>query len=178
MWGGQMVECLTLARRIDATAAQKRLQRLGAHACEPAWVRLWAAGLDVGDGSPGAWLLSTQEMRRALLLVGAELPAQKEPPKAGIKIDIDSTPTPEALNRLWLWERLTTPRHWRIQVLDSAPTPLWLPCWIGYRRGRQLRVMVISGLSGEVLPMLKPMVLAGLQQTYRKERDGLPEEQW
>ena len=177
MSGGQMVECLALAQRIDVVAAQKRLQRLGAHACEPAWVRLWAAGLGVGDGSPGAWLLSTQKMRRALLLVGSELPVQKEVPMTGIKIDSGSPPTPEALNRLWLWERLMTPRHWRIQVLNSAPTPLWLPCWLGYRRGRQLRVMVISGLSGEMLPMLKPTVLEGLQQTYREERGGLPGEQ-
>lgn len=168
MSGGRMVEwCLTLARRIDATAAQKRLQRIGANACEPAWVRLWATGLGVADGEPGAWLLSAQEMRRALLLVGAELPAQKEKPSAGVKIDSGLQPTPEALNRLWLWERMATPRHWRIQVLDSEPVPIWLPCWLGYARGRQLRLTVLSGLSGETLPMLKPTVLKGLQQAYR-----------
>ncbi|BBI58767.1 hypothetical protein HSBAA_00730 [Vreelandella sulfidaeris] len=81
-----MVECLTLARQIDVTAAQKRLQRLGAHACEPAWVRLWAAGLGMADDEPGAWLLSVQEMRRALLLVGAELPAQKKSPVQALKL--------------------------------------------------------------------------------------------
>lgn len=167
MSGGRMVECLTLARQIDVTAAQKRLQRLGAHACEPAWVRLWAAGLGVADDEPGAWLLSVQEMRRALLLVGAELPAQKEKPSAGVKIDNGSPPTPKALDRMWLWERIATPRHWRTQVLDSPPVPIWLPCWLGYARGRHLRLTVISGLSGETLPMLKPIVLKGLQHAYR-----------
>ncbi|EHA14553.1 hypothetical protein [Halomonas sp. HAL1] len=167
-----MVECLTLARRIDTTAAQKRLQRLGANACEPAWVRLWAAGLGVADGKPGAWLLSAHEMRRALLLVGAELPAQKEEPSAGVKIDSGSPPTPKALDRLWLWERIATPRHWRIQMLDSTPVPIWLPCWLGYARGRQLRLTVLSGLSGETLPMLKPIVLKGLQQAYRNGQES------
>ena len=172
MSGGRMVECLTLARRIDATAAQKRLQRLGANACEPAWVRLWAAGLGVADDQPGAWLLSAQAMRRALLLVGAELPVQKEKPSAGVKIDSGAPPTPQALDRLWLWERLATPRHWRIQVLDSPPVPIWLPCWLGYARGRHLRLTVISGLSAETLPLLKPIVLRGLQQAYRNEPES------
>ena len=167
MNGGRMVECLTLARRIDVTAAQKRLQRLGAHACEPAWVRLWATGLGVADGKPGAWLLSAHEMRRALLLVGAELPAQIEKPRAGVKIDSGAPPTPKALNRLWLWERIATQRHWRIQLLNSTPVPIWLPCWLGYARGRHLRLTILSGLSGETLPMLKPIVLKGLQQAYQ-----------
>lgn len=169
MSGGRMVECLTLARRIEVTVAQKRLQRLGAHACEPAWVRLWATGLGLGvaDGKPGAWLLSAHEMRRALLLVGAELPAQKDKPRAGVKIDSSAPPTPKALNRLWLWERIATPRHWRIQLLDSTPVSIWLPCWLGYARGRHLRLTILSGLSGETLPMLKPIVLKGLQQAYQ-----------
>ena len=171
-----MVECLTLARRIEAAAAQKRLQRLGANACEPAWVRLWAAGLGVANGEPGAWLFSAQEMRRALLLVDAELPAQKEKPSAGVKIDSGSPPTPEAMDRLWLWERIATPRHWRIQMLDSTPVPIWLPCWLGYAHGRQLRLTVISGLSGETLPMLKPIVLKGLKQAYQNgESSGASE---
>ena len=162
-----MAESLTITRQIDATAAQKRLQRLGAHACEPAWIRLWATGLGVADGKPGAWLLSAQEMRRALLLVDAELPAQKAKPSAGVKIDSGSPPTPEAMDRLWLWERIATQRHWRIQLLNSTPVPIWLPCWLGYARGRHLRLTVLSGLSGETLPMLKPIVLKGLQQVYQ-----------
>lgn len=164
-----MVECLTLARQVDATAAQRRLQRLGANACEPAWVRLWGAGLGVADGTPGAWLLATKEMRRALLLVGSELPSLAMEPGDGINIKSGLPPSIDALNRLWLWERMATPRHWRTQVLDSTPTPLWMPCWLGYRRGRQYRLTVISGLSGEPLPMLKPIVLCGLQQTHREE---------
>lgn len=171
-----MAERLTLAQRVDADTAKQRLQRLGATACEPAWVRLWAAALGLPNGTPGAWQLSAQEMRRALLLVGAELPAQAELPDSEVKIDSGLQPTPEALNRLWLWARMATPRHWRIQVLDSTPTPVWLPCWLGYARGRQHRLLVISGLSGEPLPMLKPIVLKGLQQAYRKEQSPAAKE--
>lgn len=168
-----MAERLTLARRINEDTAKRRLQRMGATACEPAWVSLWASALGLPNGTPGAWLLSAQEMRRALLLVGTELPAQAEKLNAEIKIDSSLLPpTPEALNRLWLWERMATPRHWRIQVLDSAPTPIWLPCWLGYTRGRQHRLLVISGLSGEPLPMLKPIVLKGLQQAYRNGQES------
>ncbi|CDG52516.1 MULTISPECIES: hypothetical protein [Halomonadaceae] len=162
-----MTERLTLARRIDEDMAKRRLQRLGATACEPAWVSLWATALGLPKGTPGAWLLCAKEMRRALLLVGTELPTQVEEPSSALNIDSGLPPTPEALNRLWLWERMGTPRHWRIQVLDSAPMPTWLPCWLGYARGRQHRLLVISGLSGEPLPMLKPIVLRGLQQAYR-----------
>lgn len=32
----------------DAPAAKKRLQRLGAYTCEPAWLRLWAGRLGRG----------------------------------------------------------------------------------------------------------------------------------
>jgi len=167
-----MTKRLTIARRIDENAAKRRLHRMGATACEPAWVSLWTAPLGLSNGTPGAWLLSTQEMRRALLLVGAELPTQTEEPSSTLKIDSGSPPTPEALNRLWLWERMATPRHWRIQVLDSAPTPIWLPCWLGYARGRQHRLLVISGISGEPLPMLKPIVLKGLQQAYRNRQSS------
>lgn len=167
-----MAECLTLARKIDEDAAKRRLQRLGATACEPAWISLWAVALGLPNGTPGAWLLCAQEMRRALLLVGAELPANAEEPRISLCIDSGLPPTPEALNRLWLWERMGTPRHWRIQVLDSAPTPIWLPCWLGYAQGRQHRLTVISGLSGEPLPMLKPIVLKGIQQAYRNEQES------
>lgn len=162
-----MAKRLILSRQIDEEAAKKRLQRLGATACEPAWVSLWAAALGLPNGTPGAWLLCAQKMRRALLMVGAELPAQTAAIDTELRIESGLPPTPEALNRLWLWERMATPRHWRIQVLDSAPTSIWLPCWLGYARGRQHRLLVISGLSGEPLPMLKPIVLKGLEQAYR-----------
>ena len=165
-----MAERRRLSRQIDEEAAKKRLQRLGAMACEPAWVSLWATPLGVPpNGTPGAWLLSAQTMRRALLLVGAELPTQTTAITTELEIDSGLPPTPEVLNRLWLWERMATPRHWRIQVLDKAPTPIWLPCWLGYAQGRQHRLLVISGLSGEPLPMLKPIVLKGLQQACRNE---------
>lgn len=163
-----MAERLTLTRRVDEETAKRRLQGLGASACEPAWVSLWAAGLGLPNGMPGAWLLYAQGIRRGLLLVGTELPVQVEEPCSDLLIDSGLPPTPEALNRLWLWERMATPRHWRIQVLDSAPTPLWLPCWLGYTYGRQHRLLVISGLSGEPLPMLKPIALKGLQQTHKE----------
>ncbi|MDQ7734470.1 hypothetical protein QT231_17310 [Halomonas sp. SpR1] len=165
-----MAERLTLFRQIDEDAAKKRLQRLGAKACEPAWVSLWAAALGLPNGTPGAWLLYAQEMRRALLLVGTELPAQPTTINTELRIESGLPPSPEVLNRLWLWERMATPRHWRIQVLDSAPTSIWLPCWLGYHRGRHHRLTVISGLSGEPLPMLKPIVLEGLQQAYWNEQ--------
>lgn len=171
-----MAERLTLTRQIDDDTAKRRLQRLGAKACEPAWVGLWAVGLGRPAGAPGAWLLCAKEMRRALLLVGTELPTQAEEPSSALNIDSGSPPTPEALNRLWLWERMATPRHWRIQVLDNAPRSIWLPCWLGYARGRQHRLLVISGLSGEPLPILKPTVLKGLQQAYRNgSRSGANE---
>ncbi|MCH4811212.1 hypothetical protein [Vreelandella neptunia] len=165
-----MVKRLALTRRIDEDAAKRRLQRLGANACEPAWVGLWAAALGMPGGATGAWLLCTKEMRRALLLVGAELPFNAQEPRTGVHIDSGLPPTPEALKRLWLWERMATPRHWRIQVQDSVPTPLWLPCWLGYAPGRQHRLLVISGLSGEPLPMLKSMVLKGLLQAHQKQQ--------
>ncbi|GEN28438.1 hypothetical protein HVA01_20840 [Halovibrio variabilis] len=172
-----MAERLTLARQIDDDTAKRRLQRLGAKACEPGWVGLWAAGLGMPAGDPGAWLLCAKEMRRALLLVGTQLPAHAKEPNTELKIDSSLPPTPEALKRLWLWERMATPRYWRIQVLDSAPTPLWLPCWLGYARGRQHRLVVISGVSGEPLPMLKPSVLKGLQQAHRDTQSAELEEQ-
>ncbi|MFJ5538800.1 hypothetical protein [Vreelandella titanicae] len=167
-----MAERLTLARRIEEDTAKRCLQRLGATACEPAWVGLWATALGLPNGTPGAWLLCAKEMRRALLLVGVELPTQVEEPSSALNIDSGLPPTPEALNRLWLWERMATPRHWRIQVLGSTPTPIWLPCWLGYARGRQHRLLVISGLSGEPLPMLNPIVLRGLQQAGRNGQDS------
>lgn len=163
-----MAKRLTLVRRIDQEGAKQRLQRLGATACEPAWISLWAAGLGLPNGKPGGWLLCIQEMRRALLLVGTELPTAAQEPDTGIKIESGLPPTPEALNRLWLWERIATPRHWRIRVQSAALTPLWLPCWLGYTQGRQHRLTVISGLSGEPLPMLKPAILRGLEQAHRK----------
>lgn len=162
---------LTLTRHIDEDAAQQRLRRLGASAFEPAWVRLWAAGVGRPGGQPGAWLLSAQEMRRALLLVGEALPTCADQPEAGIHIESGYPPSPAEWHRRWLWERMATPRHWRIQVLETAPTPIWLPCWLGYRGGRQHRLMVISGLSGEPLSLLKPLVLTGLRQAYREEQN-------
>lgn len=172
-----MLNRLTLARRIDEGTASQQLKRLGASACEPAWVGLWAAGLGLPHGSPGAWLLCAKDMQRALLMVGAELPALIDKPDAGIKLDNGLPPTTEALNRLWLWERMATPRHWRMQVLNTPPKPFWLPCWLGYIRGRQQRLTVISGLSGEPLPMLKPIVLEGLQQAHQKEQNSALSEQ-
>lgn len=172
-----MAKRLTLVRQIDEEAAKRRLQRLGATACEPAWVSLWAAALGLPDGNPGAWLFSAQGMRRALLLVGTELPTHTTAINAELKIDSGLPPTPEALNRLWLWERIATPRHWRIQRLDREPTSIWLPCWLGYARGRQHRLLVISGLSGEPLPMLTPIVLKGLQQAHQEEQNAALSEQ-
>lgn len=161
-----MAERLTLARQIKENAARKRLARLGAHTLEPAWVALWAAPLGLPDKPPGAWLLGAEEMRRALLLTGAELPTQAEP-GPGIQLTGATPPAYAAVRRLWLWERMATPRLWRIQALDIAPTPVWLPCWLGYRAGRQHQLTVISGLSGEVLSLIKPLVLGGLASACR-----------
>lgn len=174
-----MLNRLTLARHIDHSTASQKLRRLGATACEPAWIGLWAAGLGLPHGSPGAWLLCAKDIQRALLMVGSELPALIDKPDTGIQLDSGLPPTTEALNRLWLWERMATPRHWRMQVLNTPAKPLWLPCWLGYIQGRkQQRLIIISGLSGEPLPMLKPIVLKGLQQAHQeKQTIGLREQQ-
>lgn len=168
-----MANHLTLARRIEDTAARQRLQRLGVQRYEPAWVEIWAFALGLANEATGAWLLGAQPMRRALLLTGAELPALADEPGPGIQLRSAAPPTPEALARLWLWERMATPRLWRIQVQDTPPTPLWLPCWLGYLTGRQHRMIVVSGLSGEPLPMLKPLVLSGLKQAHSGPSDSL-----
>ena len=175
-----MDNCLTLTRHIDEEAAKQRLQRLGATACEPASVRLWAAGVGMPGGTPGAWLLSAHDMNRAMLLVGEQLPTCADQTGAGINIESGVPPSSAEWKRRWLWERMATPRHWRIQVLETAPTSIWLPCWLGYRGGREHRLLVISGLSGEPLPMLKPIILKGLRQAYRDEQNAAsstPEEQ-
>ncbi|MBZ5487381.1 hypothetical protein HW452_07565 [Halomonas aquamarina] len=167
-----MAERLTLSRQLDAHAARRRLGRLGATTLEPAWMGLWAAPLGMTGKSPGAWLLGAKEMQRALLLTGAELPVQVERPDTGIQLTGATAPTPEATQRLWLWERMAAPRLWRIQALDTPPTPVWLPCWLGYRAGRTHQLTVISGLSGEVLSMLKPLVLAGLARAHGHTQAG------
>ena len=162
-----MAERLTLARQLKEKAARQRLGRLGAHTLEPAGVALWAAPLGLPGKPPGAWLLGAEEMRRALLLTGTELPAQAERPGPGIQLTGATPPAYESIRRLWLWERMATPRLWRIQALDIPSTPVWLPCWLGYRAGRQHQLTVISGLSGEVLSMLKALILGGLADAYR-----------
>lgn len=168
-------------QRFDASVeprATKRLERLGIRRIEPAWIKLWALALAAPEQSPAAWLLGAEELRRPLLLPGATLPTVSQPSSDELWIDgvsgdalyLDAaTPPSQAeLARHWLWERLAKPRLWRLDVAKAAPTPLWFPCFLGYatsktRRGpHHYRVVVASGLSGELLPQLKPLVLKRL----------------
>ncbi|WP_447554821.1 hypothetical protein [Vreelandella sp. EE22] len=159
-----MREPLTLARRIDESDAQARFKRVGAQRFEPAWVSLWAFGLSAAQNAPCAWLLTAQAMYRPMLLAGPDLPVQAEEPTAGVALTTGEAPALETLARQWFWERMAHPRRWHVQLMVAPPTPLWLPCWLGYSRGRQHRVTVLSGLSGEALPILKPVVLNGLKK--------------
>lgn len=169
-----MPDRLTLARRIDASAAKRRLQRLGSQRFEPVWIALWACPVGNTRNVPVGWLLSAQQVSRALLLACAELPASIDhPPNAELQVSDATPPTPSEMTRLWLWERMAKPRLWRTQILGSTPKPLWIPCWLGYSIGRQHRVTVISGLSGEPLPMLKPLILSGLKHQTILNPDGI-----
>lgn len=168
-----MREPVTLERRIDANAARKRFGRLDVQRFEPAWVSLWGFALGASPHTPSAWLLATQALRRPLLLAANALSVQTETPSQEMTLDGGEAPAAEAVARQWFWERLANPRRWDTRLLASPPTPLWLPCWLGYSMGyskgrHQHRVSVLSGLSGEALPMLKPLVLSGLQKQAKR----------
>ncbi|MCP1315367.1 hypothetical protein [Halomonas sp. 707D7] len=154
-----MARSITLERRFDEDAARARFRRIRAARFEPAWVHLWAFAVGEAFEAPSAWLLSAGDMRRPLLLSHRELPALAAAPADGARLETGEPPAAETLAKQWLWERLARPRAWHVTLQPSPPTPLWLPCWIGYSAGDHTRIHVLSGLSGEALPQLKPVVL-------------------
>ncbi|WP_447927566.1 hypothetical protein [Vreelandella sp. EE27] len=165
---------LTLARRIDFDAAQKRFKRLGAQRFEPVWVPLWAFALGTAPQTPCAWLLASLTLRRPMLLTSVMLASQQARPAGELALEGGEAPAADAVTRQWFWERMANPRRWKVQLLEDPPKPLWLPCWLGYSKGRQHRVIVLSGLSGETLPVLKPAILDGLERAARQNPRGEP----
>lgn len=154
-----------LSRRLEADAARSRLARFGAHRFEPAWLPLWGIGIGISSvdvsGEADAWLLASDSTPRALLWPGT-LGAGAQPPAGDMVLAGTASPAIETFERLWLWERLARPRHWRLRVRPETCRPVTLPLWLGYRDGHRTRLIVLSGVSGEPLGALKPAVLAGL----------------
>lgn len=165
---------IALPRRLDTEAAIRRLGRLGAHAVEPARLRLWACAVssqsdqassaEAKPAKPAAWLLCHREAGRALLWPGALPDAFASAAGDELVLAGSAAPEPGAVSRLWFWERLGKLRRWRAQVQADAPRAVMLPLWLGYVHGRGAtqRLIVISGISGEVLSALKPAVLGEL----------------
>ncbi|WP_043530051.1 hypothetical protein [Litchfieldella xinjiangensis] len=168
-----MANSLALARRVETSRAIAKLRRLGATSCEPAWLKLWGFGLaQAGDSDPLAWLLTGQDLSRALLLPGGDF-AVGDALSAGeavfsdeLRLDDEMSPQRDDVARQWLWERLAKPRLWHTRLILAEPTPVWLPLWLGYRHGRHHRLVIVSGMSGEPLVRLKPAVLAGLAKRH------------
>ncbi|WP_106419288.1 hypothetical protein [Salinicola tamaricis] len=168
-----------LRRRIDGVAASQRLRRYAAARFEPAWLALWAVALTANEAqTPDAWLLGRRGLSRALLWPGPlghdaweyDAPAGAET-RLGGETREAGCPSPEAFARWWLWERLAKPRLWSLRVQPATLQRLWLPLWLGYHQGRQTRLIVLSGVSGEPLGALKPAVLAALQAEARAGAD-------
>ncbi|WP_110675869.1 hypothetical protein [Salinicola sp. RZ23] len=164
-----------LRRRIDSTAASQRLRRYAAARFEPAWLALWAVALTARQAqTPDAWLLGRRGLSRALLWPGAlahdtldgEAQVRSALMLGGDAVG-DACPSPEAFARWWLWERLAKPRLWPLRVQPATLQRLWLPLWLGYHEGRQTRLIVLSGVSGEALGAFKPAVLAALRAGAR-----------
>ncbi|WNL42245.1 hypothetical protein RN347_16745 [Halomonas sp. PAMB 3264] len=174
-----MPETITLARHIDAEDARERLARLGGSNFEPAWISLWAFGLGALHCEPAAWLLASQALARPLLLPHTALTAQAEKPSDELTLDGGQPPEHAPLSRQWFWERMASPKRWPLTLKESPPTLLWLPCWLGYTAHRQRRLLVLSGLSGQALPQLKPLVLSALKRRARegqRQSEGVLEE--
>ncbi|MFI0473051.1 hypothetical protein ACGLWX_10100 [Halomonas sp. HMF6819] len=165
-----MPEAITLARHIDAQSARERLARLGGANFEPAWVSLWAFGLGALHSEPAAWLLASQALARPLLLPHAALTERAEKLSDELTLDGGEAPSRAPLSRQWFWERMASPKRWPLTLNESPPTPLWLPCWLGYTAHRQRRLVVLSGLSGQALPQLKPLVLSELKRRAHEGR--------
>ncbi|WP_110648873.1 hypothetical protein [Salinicola peritrichatus] len=155
-----------LARRLDVSAARAKLERFGAQRFEPAWLSLWAVAIGRPAQAPRAWLMAAEHTPRALLWPGA-LPAQSTDAEDGTALlDGGDCPSTAEFERWWLWERLARPRRWPLRVQPQTRCAVQLPLWLGYRDGRQVRLIVLSGLSGEALGALKPAVLAALRENW------------
>ncbi|MCK0715267.1 hypothetical protein ACFO0U_10075 [Chromohalobacter sarecensis] len=148
-----------------------RLRRLGAETFEAASLMLWAhaLGRDARD-NPAGWLLCHPRARRALLWPQSLSQAHEaEVSTASLRLAAASPPSAEAVTRLWFWERMVARRHWRVALREVPPRAVILPVWLGYvgrgaKAGGRHRLVVLSGLSGEPLPVLKSAVLWELGQ--------------
>lgn len=159
---------LRLSHRLDAADVRKRLGRFGADRFEPARLTLWAMAIGKAPRSPSAWLIGSSDLSRALLLPSARLcdePSARRTDPLGsqeaLPLEGGGQPSAAQFERWWLWERLAKPRRWVLRVQPETLCRVELPLWLGYRDGRRTRLIVLSGLSGEALGMLKPAVLAG-----------------
>lgn len=161
---------LRLPRRVNATDAEPRLRRFGAERFEPAWLSLWAVAIGREPSTPLAWLLAAENLPRALLVAG-ELDLQPAEDDKALALGGGQRPTLSQFERWWLWERLARPRRWPLRMQPATLRAVALPLWLGYspellgsRQRRPTRLVVISGVSGEALSVLKPAVLAGLRE--------------
>ncbi|MHB0775194.1 hypothetical protein [Halomonas sp. WWR20] len=152
-----------LPLNIGRTEAERRMAHLGASTMELLALPLWAFALRDPGGHIPAHLLTQRSVARVLLWPQAlfdddawQTPATRLPETAA--------PAPDRVARAWLWERLAQPRHWSLRLdRGAAVRTVHLPLWLGYRPTRRgMRTLVVSGVSGELLPSLKPAVLAGL----------------
>lgn len=160
---------LSLPWHLDEDMAMYRLRRLGAETFEAASLMLWAhvLGRDAHD-HPAGWLLCHSRARRALLWPQSLSQAHEaEATTVSLRLAAASPPSAETVTRLWFWERMVARRHWRVALREMSPRAVVLPAWLGYvgtkARGRH-RLVVLSGLSGEPLPVLKSAVLWELGQ--------------
>lgn len=159
-----------LARQVDAAAAEPRLRRFDAERFEPAWLSLWAMAIGREGGKPVAWLMAADNLPRALLWPGEFNPRPAQHDNA-LSLSGGAQPTLSQFERWWLWERLARPRRWPLRMQPATLRAVALPLWLGYspgrlgsRQRRPTRLVVISGVSGEALSVLKPAVLAGLRE--------------
>lgn len=157
-----MAETLNPARVLKAPDAKRRLSRLGAVRCEPARLSLWAVGVGRDERSLTAWLIAAEPMPRALLLP-ATLPASPHEAERVLTLSGGPCPATEEFQKRWLWERLAAPRRWPLRVQPASCRPIALPLWLGYGEGPSVPLSIVSGLSGEPLTALKPVVLSALR---------------
>lgn len=162
---------LSLPWRLDENMAMSRLRRLGAETFEAASLMLWAHALGRdAHNNPAGWLLCHSRARRALLWPQPLSQAHEaDTTNASLRLAAASPPSAETVARLWFWERMVARRHWRVALREVPPRAVVLPVWLGYvgrgtKAGGRHRLVVLSGLSGEALPVLKSAVLWELGQ--------------
>ncbi|MCI0509751.1 MULTISPECIES: hypothetical protein [Chromohalobacter] len=146
-----------------------RLRRLGAETFEEASLMLWAhaLGRDAHD-NPAGWLLCHSRARRALLWPQSLPQAhQADTTTVSLRLAASLPPSADVVSRLWFWERMAARRHWRVALREVPSRAVALPLWLGYIGARaegRYRLVVLSGVSGEPLPVLKRAVLWELGQ--------------